>query len=174
MHMRTPEREHVLPVTTPIMKKPTSDTSWWGCGEKETGTHFWVECKLVSPLWNRIWRFRRRTENRTIMWAFPGGSVGSGSGIVTAVACIWSHAGTPRSVAFFFFFQFFFLGPHPWHMDSPRLGVLLELQLPACTTATATPDQNCVCDLHHSSGQRGIPDPLSEARGQTLILMDAS
>ena len=26
-------------------------------------------------------------------------------------------------------FVFVFLGPHPWHMEAPRLGVELELQL---------------------------------------------
>ena len=34
----------------------------------------------------------------------------------------------------------FFLGRHPWHMEGPRLGVESQLQLPAYTTATATPD----------------------------------
>ena len=32
-----------------------------------------------------------------------------------------------------------FLGPHIWHMDVPRQGVKLELQLLAYSTATATP-----------------------------------
>ena len=35
---------------------------------------------------------------------------------------------------------FFFLWSHPWHMDVPRRGVKLELQLPAYTTATTTQD----------------------------------
>ena len=41
---------------------------------------------------------------------------------------------------FFFFFLVFlpFLGPLPWHMEVPRLGVHSELQPPAYTTATAT------------------------------------
>ena len=56
----------------------------------------------------------------------------------------------------FFCFFFAFLGPHPQHVEVPRLGVELELQLPVYTTATATPDPNCVCDLHHSSRQRQI------------------
>ena len=30
----------------------------------------------------------------------------------------------------FFFVFFVFLRPHPWHMESPRLGVLSKLQLP--------------------------------------------
>ena len=33
---------------------------------------------------------------------------------------------------------FVFLGPHLWYMEIPRLGVESELQLLACTTATAT------------------------------------
>ena len=39
-----------------------------------------------------------------------------------------------------FIFAFFFFGPHLWYMEDPRLGVQLELQLPACTTATAVQD----------------------------------
>ena len=34
---------------------------------------------------------------------------------------------------------FFFLGLHPHHMEVPRLGVKLELQLPAYATATLDP-----------------------------------
>ena len=60
------------------------------------------------------------------------------------------------------------------HMEVPRLGVESELQLPAYTTATSTPDQSCVCDFHHSSQQRWILNPLSEARDQTHTLMDTS
>ena len=41
--------------------------------------------------------------------------------------------------AFFLFFSLFcFLGPHPQHMEVPRLGIQSELQLPAHATATAT------------------------------------
>ena len=53
-------------------------------------------------------------------------------------------------------------------MEVPRLGVELELQLPAYTTAT---DPSRVCDLHHSSWQRWILNPLSEARDWTHHLM---
>jgi len=38
-------------------------------------------------------------------------------------------------------FFFVFPGPHPQHMEVPRLEVKLELQLPAYTTATATWDR---------------------------------
>ena len=33
---------------------------------------------------------------------------------------------------------------------------------------------SCICDLHHSSWQCQIPNPLSEARNQTRVLMDTS
>ena len=69
-------------------------------------------------------------------------------------------------------FFFFFLGPHPRHMEVPRLGAESELQLPAYTTATAAQDLSCICNLHRSSRQLGILDPLSEARDRTRVLMD--
>ena len=57
-------------------------------------------------------------------------------------------------------------------MEVPRLGVELELQLPAYATDTAMPDLSCICYLHHSSPQGQILNPLREARDQTLVLMD--
>ena len=65
-----------------------------------------------------------------------------------------------------------FLGLHLQHIEVPRLGVELELHLPACTTATAAPDTSGICNLHHSSWQCQILNSLSEARDQTHILMD--
>ena len=62
------------------------------------------------------------------------------------------------------FFFFSFLGLHLWHMQVSRLGVELELQLPAYTTATATQDPSRGCHLPLSSRQRQILNPLSEAR----------
>ena len=41
-------------------------------------------------------------------------------------------------------------------------------------TATATQDPSRVCDLHHSSQQHWILNPLIEARNWTRILMDTS
>ena len=69
-------------------------------------------------------------------------------------------------------FYFYFLGPQSRHTEVPRLGVESELKLPAYATATATSDLSHVCDLHHSSHQCQILDPLSEAKDQTHILMD--
>ena len=60
------------------------------------------------------------------------------------------------------------------HMEVLGLGVELELQLPAYTTATAMPDRSLFCSLHCSLWQGQILNPLSEARGGTHILMDTS
>ena len=70
-------------------------------------------------------------------------------------------------VLFFFFFFFFVL--HPQHIEVPRLGVEPDLQLPAY--ATASQDPSPVCDLHHSSRQGQILNPLSLARDRTHNLM---
>ena len=59
-------------------------------------------------------------------------------------------------------------------MEVPRLGVKSELQLLASATATAMEDVSSVFDLYHSSPKNQIPDPLSEAKDQTCILMDPS
>ena len=69
---------------------------------------------------------------------------------------------------------FFFLGLHFFrvHMEIPRLGVELELQLPAYTTPT-TPNLSHIFDLHHSSQQCCIFNPW-EARDLTCVLIDTS
>lgn len=57
-----------------------------------------------------------------------------------------------------------FLGPYLQHMEIPRTGVELVLQPQAYTTATAKPDLSHICELHHSSPQPWIANPLSKAR----------
>ena len=64
------------------------------------------------------------------------------------------------------------LPPHLQHMEVPRLGDKLELQLLAYTTATATLDPSCIWDLHCSLWQHRILNPLSEAKDRTHILRD--
>ena len=59
-------------------------------------------------------------------------------------------------------------------MEVPRLGVKLELQLPAYTTASVKQDLSHVFDLYHSAWQCWILNPLSKARDRTCILTDAS
>ena len=85
------------------------------------------------------------------------------------VNCYIVTFGLERTLPFFFFF---FLGPHLWHMEVPRLGVKSELQLLA--TAMTMQDLSLFCDLHHSSQQCRILNPLSEARDGTHVLVDTS
>ena len=59
-------------------------------------------------------------------------------------------------------------------MEDPRLGVLLELELPPYTKATAMQDPSHVCNLYHSSWQRWILNLLNEARDQTYNLLVTS
>ena len=82
------------------------------------------------------------------------------------------HSQNLPCVLFFYFLVF--LGPYPQHMEVPRPGVETELQLSAYTTATATRDPSHICDLHHSSRQCWILNPLSEARDWTCVLMVTS
>ena len=73
-----------------------------------------------------------------------------------------------NTVLVFFFFNLnfiFLLFRATWHMEVPRLEVESELQLQAF--ATATQDPSCLCNLHHSSWQRGILNLLRKARDRT-------
>ena len=78
-----------------------------------------------------------------------------------------TNAATPDPI-------FFVGGAKVRHMEVPRLGVKSELQLPAYTTAIATPDLSCVCHLHHSLQQSRILNPLSGARDGTCIFVDTN
>ena len=85
-------------------------------------------------------------------------------------------SGNNMAFVLFYFILFYFccLGPHPRHMEVPRLGVKWELQPLAYTTATALWDPNHVFDLQHSSWQCWILNPLSKARDWTHIIMVTS
>ena len=72
------------------------------------------------------------------------------------------------------FIYFCFSGPHPQHMEVPRLRVKLELQLLAYATATVMPDPRRICTLHYSSQQHQILNPLNAARDWTHVLMITS
>ena len=73
-----------------------------------------------------------------------------------------------------FYIILLFLKAIPQHMEVPRLGVELELQLPACTTATATLDLSHLCNLHLGSWQCQMTYTPSEAKDQTHIPADIS
>ena len=62
----------------------------------------------------------------------------------------------------------------PMAYGNSLLRLELELQLPAYTTATAMQDLSWICNLHHSSQQHQILNPLNKARDQTHILKETS
>ena len=60
------------------------------------------------------------------------------------------------------------------YKNSQGMGRIGAAILLAYAIATAMQDLSLVCELHHSSWQCRILDPMSEARDQTCILMDTS
>ena len=78
-----------------IIKKPTNNKYWRGCGEKGTLLHCWWGCKFIQPLWRTAWRLLKKLKielpydpaipllgispEKTIIqkesWGFPGGAV---------------------------------------------------------------------------------------------------
>ena len=91
----------------------------------------------------------------------------SGYGTTLIISILEKKIGSVDTDNYSFFVCFLvFLGLYLRHMEVSRLGVELELQLPAHTTATALWDSSLVYDLCQ------ILNPRSKARDQTRILMD--
>jgi hypothetical protein len=56
MQIKTTLKFHLTLVRIAIIRNTTTNRHGQGCGEKGTLAHCWWECKLVQPLWKKIWR----------------------------------------------------------------------------------------------------------------------
>ena len=104
-------------------------------------------------------------------WVSPPAPLPSSSGYNNLTTGLASQGQYQEVVPFFPFLPFFspsFPSFSCTYMEVPRLGVISELQLQACTTATTTVDPS------HTFWQCQILNSLSKARDQTHILMNTN
>jgi hypothetical protein len=59
-------RFHITPVRIANIRNTTK--CWQGCEERGTLIHCWWECRLVQPLWEKIWRLLKNP-NRSAIWS---------------------------------------------------------------------------------------------------------
>ena len=57
IQIKTTIRCHFTPVRMANVNNSGSNRCWWGCRERGSLLHCWLECKLVQPLGKTVWRF---------------------------------------------------------------------------------------------------------------------
>jgi hypothetical protein len=56
VQITTTLRFYLTPDRTAIIQNNTNNKGWQRCEKKGMLIHCWWECKLVQPLWKKIWR----------------------------------------------------------------------------------------------------------------------
>ena len=69
MQIKAAMRYHLTLIRVAIIKNVYKQLMLWRRGQKGTLLHCWCECKLVQPLWRTVWRFFKKTKNRTTIWS---------------------------------------------------------------------------------------------------------
>ena len=114
--------------------------------------------------------FHAQQPNRALVGYTPSSSFCIAFSVNRSVS-VFHHLGWFYYLMFYIYICYF-LEPYLQHMEVPRPGV--KLQLSVYTTPMATQDLDLICDLHYSSQQHWILNPLSKARDWTCLLMDTS
>ena len=119
--------------------------------------------RFLSPLicWVNTWSSRKQRIPVSGLWqrhlAYCA-RVGVSAMSPPPVSLTWgSHPRCQKSEGFILVypppFFFVFLVSHLWQLEVPRLGVESEMQLPACTTATATRDPSLCRSVTYTAAQ---------------------
>ena len=68
MQTKTTMRYQFTSVRMAIIKKISNNKCWRGCGKREP-LHTIASNKLVQSLWKIVWRFHKKTKNRTTIYS---------------------------------------------------------------------------------------------------------
>ena len=68
MQTTTTRRYQFTSVRMAIIKKRSNNKCWRGCGKREP-LHTIGSNKLVQSLWKIVWRFHKKTKNRTTIYS---------------------------------------------------------------------------------------------------------
>ena len=131
---------------------------------------------IESRMWHRnyLWIGGKKHGNRGVLWEWraPDFQGGTERGLYSQLFLEYLISRLKLFFSFPFFFFFFRAAPTAYGISQARGEIGAEAA--GYTTATATHDMRCVCNLHHSSWQQQILNPLIKARDWTCILMDTS